>query len=135
MAKFRKVEVEFWNDTFIENLSPEDKYFLLFLMTNPETTECGIYSITKKKMAYYTGYNIETINNLIRRFSDYEKIFYDEAGSEIVLLDKMKLIENTGKPVLDCIKSELKKVKNRELIGLAFAEIENKELQKLYKSL
>ncbi|MEH7458486.1 replication protein, partial [Bacillus sp. JJ1127] len=34
MAKFRQVHVDFWQDGFVLDLTPEEKYFFLYLMTN-----------------------------------------------------------------------------------------------------
>mgnify|MGYP000070582566 CR=1 FL=1 len=50
MAIFRKIHVSFWKDEFIESLTPEQKFFYLYLMTNDRTTQCGIYEITIKQM-------------------------------------------------------------------------------------
>ena len=44
MAMFRKVHTEFWTDPkVLEEMTPEDKYFMLYLLTNPNTTQIGIY--------------------------------------------------------------------------------------------
>ena len=65
MAKFRMVHTEFWNDPrVVEEMTPEDKYFFLYLLTNANTTQIGIYQITKKQMAFDTGHSIESINAL-----------------------------------------------------------------------
>ena len=55
MATYRPVRSSFWNDPFIEKLSPEAKLVFLFLFTNPSTTESGIYQISPHKIAEYTG--------------------------------------------------------------------------------
>jgi hypothetical protein len=53
MAKYRMVRTDFWlNPIFLEEMTPEDKYFFLYLQTNPFTTQIGIYTITKKQMAF-----------------------------------------------------------------------------------
>ena len=49
MSKFRQIQTSFWSDTYIqEEMTAEDKYFYLYLMTNEFTTQIGIYPITKK---------------------------------------------------------------------------------------
>lgn len=49
-AKFRMVHTSFWNDpTVSEEMTPEDKYFFLYLLTNEHTTQIGIYGISKNK--------------------------------------------------------------------------------------
>ena len=39
MAVFRKVHTEFCQEPkVLEEMTPEDKYFMLYLLTNPKTT-------------------------------------------------------------------------------------------------
>ena len=60
----RVVDTEFWtDDKVIEMFTPEDKLFMLYLMTNPHTTQLGIYGISKKVMAFETGYSSDAISN------------------------------------------------------------------------
>ena len=59
MAKFRMVRTDFWkNPIVLEEMTPEDKFFYLYLLTNPLTTQTGIYKITKKQLAFDLGYSI-----------------------------------------------------------------------------
>ena len=132
MAKFRKVHVSFWDDGFVETLTPEDKYFYLFLMTNPLTKECGIYHITKRKMSWYTGYNQESIEKLLKRMCESGKIAWSEETSEVALLNKLKHIDRLGKPIMDCIESELKLVKDKSLIKQVSKLGSKEELLSLY---
>ena len=74
MAVFRQVYITFWQDKFILNLTPEEKYFYIYLMTNSKTKQCGCYEIPKRLMMFETGYNDETIDKLVNRFIEYDKI-------------------------------------------------------------
>ena len=66
MAKYRYVYTEFWNDPDVmETFTPEDKLFYLYLLTNNNTSQVGVYQITKKQMAFELGYSLETINSLL----------------------------------------------------------------------
>jgi hypothetical protein len=133
MAKFRKVHTSFWDDPFIESLSAEDRYFFLFLMTNPLCTECGIYVISIKKMVSYTGYNDENVSVILKRFLSTGKILYDFSTNEICLVKKPYYIDRLGKPVIDCIKSELSKVKNRDFIEKQIPHIDKEDLRIVYQ--
>ena len=64
MAKYRQLYTEFWSDSFILDLTPEEKYFYLYLMTNTKTTQTGIYEISKRTIETDTGYNRETVEKL-----------------------------------------------------------------------
>ncbi|PUF85810.1 DNA replication protein DnaD, partial [Bacillus altitudinis] len=87
MAKFRQVYTTFWNDPKVtEEMTPEDRYFYLYLITNPNTTQIGVYSITKKQMAFDLGYSIESINSLMDRFeTHHELIVYNNETRELAI--------------------------------------------------
>lgn len=136
MAIFRKVEVKFWSDSFVESLTPEQKYFYLYLMTNEKTTQCGIYEISIRKMSIDTGYNQETIQKLIEFFSEKKKIRYSNATNEICLRNWLKYNDSSSNTVQKCINNELDKVKDRVLIQYIYSmdthsqEEEEKEKEK-----
>lgn len=134
MAKFRKVHTTFWDDNYIEKLSAEDRYFFLFLLTNPLCTECGIYQITLKKMTYYTGYTEDVIKAILKRFIDGKRIVYDTSTEEICILHKPNYIDRLGKPVVDCLTSELKKVKNKSLITTQLKFMTRIEVRDVYEA-
>ncbi|MGY3717154.1 conserved phage C-terminal domain-containing protein [Sutcliffiella cohnii] len=119
MAKFRQVHTSFWQDPrVLEEMTPEDKYFYLYLLTNPNTTQIGIYQITKKQMAFDLGYSTEAVNALLERFINIHKIIkYNPETREIALLNWAKYnLNQSGKPVLDLINKELKEVKDQSLL-------------------
>ena len=138
MAKFRQIQTNFWSNTYIqEEMTAEDKYFYLYLMTNEFTTQIGIYSITKKQMAFDLGYSIESVQALLQRFETYHKLIkYDTETREIILL---KWAENNlnigGKPVQDLIKKEISQVKNKEFLFLMFENCPENSLKTFIASL
>ena len=69
MAKYRNVYMSFWTDTkVIDEFTPEDKFFYLYLMTNPHTSLCGCYEISLSQMSAEMGYTKDSISKLINRF-------------------------------------------------------------------
>ncbi|MDA2461126.1 DnaD domain-containing protein [Bacillus cereus group sp. MYBK65-1] len=137
MAIFRQVHTSFWNDVKVqEDFTPEDKYFFLYLLTNPQTKQIGVYQITKKQMAFETGYSHETIKALMQRFEDYHKIIkYDNETRELVIFNWGKYnLKKAGKPVEDLIKKELKEVKNIFLLIPICKHIEQKSIKKLIET-
>ena len=138
MAKFRQIQTNFWSNTYIqEEMTAEDKYFYLYLMTNEFTTQIGIYSITKKQMAFDLGYSLESVQALLQRFETYHKLIkYDIETREIILL---KWAENNlnigGKPVQDLIKKEISQVKNKEFLSLMFENCPENSLKNFIASL
>lgn len=135
MAKFRMVYTEFWTDSdMVEDFTPEDRYFFLYLLTNPNTTQIGIYEITKKQIAFDMGYSIESINSLMDRFINHHKLIrYNPETRELAIKNWGKYnLNKGGKPVIDCIKSELKKVKDISLIKYVGERVVNHDIRIVY---
>ncbi len=116
MAKYRQVHVAFWQDAFVLELTPEEKYFYLYLMTNSKTSQCGIYELPKRVIELETGYNRDTVNKLLKKFIDYEKIDYCEETSEIMVINWLKYNFINSSKVIKCIEKELKNTKNKAFI-------------------
>lgn len=135
MAKFRQVYVDFWTDPrVLEEMTPEDRYFYLYLLTNPLTTQCGIYQITKKQMAFELGHSMESINSLVDRFENHHQLIkYNPETREIAIIKwgKYNLIKG-GKPILDCVNAELESVKDKSLIQILAPHIANKAIAELF---
>lgn len=137
MAKFRKIYTSFWDDGYIETLTPESRYFYLYLLTNPETSQCGIYSISKRKIAFHTGYNIESIESLLNQLVDKGRILYNEETKELCIIHWGKYnLKRGGAPIIDCLKSELSLVKDKSFIQVmkkGLPEDVNKDVAKLFE--
>ena len=89
MAMFRTVQVTFWTDAKItDEFTPEDKYFYLYLFTNPHTNLCGCYEISIRQVAWETGYSQETISRLIDRFETVHHVIrYNSDTREVLLVN------------------------------------------------
>jgi len=120
MAKYRQLYTEFWSDSFVLELTPEEKYFYLYLISNSKTTQCGIYEISKKIIESESGYNRETVEKLIKRFCDYEKILYCETTKELMVINWIKYNIPNNINAIKCVNKELGKVKNRAFLKILF---------------
>ncbi|MCM3653960.1 DnaD domain protein [Metabacillus litoralis] len=137
MAKYRMVRTEFWKNPIVsEEMTPEDKYFYLYLLTNPHTTQIGIYRITKKQMAFDLGYSIESVHSLMERFTRHHKLIrYNPETRELAIKNWGKdNLHKGGKPIMDCILSELKEVEDTSLIRYVAEKIHKQEIRSLYES-
>lgn len=115
----RIVDTEFWEDgSVIDKYSVEDKYFLLYLMTNPRSSQVGIYKLPKRIISFETGYTVEVIAVLLQRFeTKYKNIVYNNETQEIAVLNSLKYsIVKGGKPVSDLLQKELSKIDDTNLI-------------------
>ncbi|OUB63523.1 hypothetical protein [Bacillus thuringiensis] len=128
MAKYRHVQTSFWSDARVsEEMTPEDKYFYLYLLTNEHTNQIGVYQITRKQMAFELGYSIESAKALLDRFiNHHDLVVYNEETRELCILNWGKYnLNKGGKPIEDCIKKELKSIKDLSLVRLVLERTEN----------
>ncbi len=119
MAVYRQIEITFWQDRFVLDLTPEEKFFYLYLLTNSKTKQCGIYELPLKIIETETGYNRETVIKLVQKFIDYKKIKFDWENEEVFVLNWIKHNPFDDNPnIIKCIKKELKEVHNPSMIPL-----------------
>ena len=111
MAIYRNVHISFWSDTkIVDDFTPEDKYFMLYCLTNNYTNLCGCYEISIKQMCRDLGYNEETVKNLLKRFENVHKIiYYNQDNKEMFIRNWHKYnwtkSEKLDKPLLEEIKN------------------------------
>ena len=117
MAVYRQIQISYWQDSFILKLTPEEKFFYLYLLTNSKTKQCGIYELPLQIIGIETGYNRETVIKLLQRFIDHRKIRYDWENEEIFLLNWIKHNPFDGNPkIKKCVEKELQTVHNPDMI-------------------
>lgn len=116
MAIYRTIQMSFWEDTkIVEDFTPEDKYFMLYCLTNSHTNLCGCYKISLNKISTDTGYTVDVIKSLLKRFDKiYNVIKYDYETKELFIKnwDKYNCTKSVklDKPLLN----EIEKVKNNQ---------------------
>ena len=126
----RVVNTAFWNDRVVsDDFSPEDKYFYLYLLTNPHTTQLGIYELPISKASQEMGYTREAIKVLLDRFQNkYKMIRYSEETAEVAIKYYLRhSVIKGGKPVFDCLKKDLQKVKDLSLVQFIYKNLEDKD--------
>jgi len=113
LAIYRHLQTSFWQDPFVLDLTPEEKFFYIYLMTNTKTTQCGVYEISKRVIEMETGYTKDTIDKLIVRFQEYQKIKYDTKTNELIILNWFKHNFSRSPSVINCIKKEIDAIKSK----------------------
>lgn len=116
MAKYRAISLNFWTDAKIaDDFTPEDRYFYLYLFTNPHTNLCGCYEISLKQMVNETGYSKDTIERLIDRFKTIHKVIdYSEETKEILIINWHKYNWTSSEKFRKPLSSEIVDIKNNE---------------------
>jgi DnaD/phage-associated family protein len=133
--QYRLIYSQFWSDPKVmEEMTPEDKLFYLYILTNVSTTNCGIYMITKKQMAFDMGYSVETVNCLMDRFINKHKLIaYNPTTYELAIKNWGRYnLNRGGKPVIDCLTSELGRVKDKKHIEYIYDGINSGTIKELY---
>ncbi|TBX90822.1 DnaD domain protein [Bacillus cereus] len=136
MAVYRPVQVSFWQDAkVIEEMTPEDKLFNLYLLTNPCTTQIGVYQITKKQMAFDLGYSMESVNALLDRFENHHKLVkYNSETRELAIVNWGKYnLNRGGKPIEDCVRKELDGVSDISLVRLVTPKVKNDKIRVIFE--
>lgn len=121
----RPVSTGFWTDGKVDDFSPEDRYFMLYLLTSPFSRQLGIYEISIRQAAFQMGYSEECFKVLLDRFENkYKMILYSKETNEVAILNFLcHSVVSGGKPVEDCIKQDMARVKNKKLIQLVFSHV------------
>lgn len=116
MALYRTISMNFWTDSkVVDDFTPEDKYFYLYLISNPHTNLCGCYEISMKQVVTETGYSMDTVEKLLVRFEEYHGVIrYSRITKEILLLNWHKYQWTKSEKFRKPLRNEIQKVKNRE---------------------
>ena len=114
MAIYRNVHISFWQDEDMIELTPEQKYFYLYLMTNSKTNQAGCYKISHKVMQFETGYNNDTVSKLLKHFVGIGKIGYCEGTQEVIIYNWLKYNWSSSPKVISCIENNIQDIDNAE---------------------
>ena len=117
MAVYRQIYMKFWNDDskVVDEFTPEDKYFFLYLMTNPHTNLTGCYELSMKAAARETGYNEETIVRLMDRMERVHKVIcYDRDTKEVLIVNWHKYNWTASDKLLQSVRNQLQFIRSNK---------------------
>lgn len=125
MAIYRTVQTTFWTDQKVEEeFTPEDKYFYLYLFTNPHNNLCGCYKLGIRQASKQIGYNSETIERLLERFETVHGVIeYSKETKEICLLNWYKYNWTRSSKYLVVLRKEIEEIEDenfKQFIGYLF---------------
>ncbi len=114
MAIYRNIQMSFWTDSKVsDDLTPEDRYFYLYLLTNPHTNLAGCYELSAKQAAYETGYNKETVERLFDRFEKMHIAVYSKDTKEVLLVNWHKYNWTSSEKFRKALEWHINEVKNK----------------------
>ena len=113
MAIYRSIRIAFWTDTkIVDEFTPEDRYFYLYLFTNPHTNLAGCYELSLKQAAVELGYDVTAIKSLIKRFDEVHQVVkYSEATREVLLLNWHKYNWTSSEKFRKPLEEEISQIK------------------------
>lgn len=116
MAIYRTIQLSFWTDAkVVDDFTPEDRYFYLYLMTNPHTTLCGCYEVSIRQISSETGYSKDVVERLIDRMENiHEVVRYDKETKEILILNWHKYNWTKSPKLRPAIVGSIESVKTPE---------------------
>lgn len=122
MAIYRNVQLSFWTDGKVEDdFTPEDKYFYIYLLTNPQTNICGCYEISWSQTTRQTGYTQDTIMRLLERFEKVHNVIrFDKNTKEVLILHWYKYNWSKSEKVLVGVEHVAQYIKSVEFKKYVF---------------
>lgn len=113
---YRKIHDDFWTDPDIEELTPEQKFFYIYLITNPNVNQIGLYEFSLKRACFETGYNTDTVSKLLDYFEGIGKIKKSNTTREILVVKFYWHNKSNSPKVVTHVNQLLTQVKDTSLI-------------------
>lgn len=116
MAAYRPVYTTFWEDSkVLDEMTPEDRYFMLYLLTNTHTNMAGCYEVSKRTISNETGYTIEIVEKLLDRFENVLNLIkYSKETKEILVKNWYKYNWTSSFKVKKRIEEDIDTIKNED---------------------
>lgn len=121
--------MSFWTDPKIsDDFTPEDKYFYLYLLTNPHTNISGCYELSIRQMSIETGYSKDSVMKLLERMEKVHSVIQYSNQYKEVLIFNWSLYNWTSSPLLKrSIEDSIEKLKTPEFKAFVRACYESKD--------
>ncbi len=130
MAIYRNIHVNFWDDAkVLDEMDIKERYFLLYLLTNPHTNQIGCFEISKRQIKNETDLDDDTIKKLLEKFEkNLNLIIYSYETKEIFIKNWYKYNWSKSPKVRTCIEKEFLGIKDDNLKKIVY-----ERLIKMYK--
>lgn len=135
MAIYRQIQMTFWSDSkVIDDFSIEDKFFYLYLLTNPHTNLAGCYELSLRKASEETGYKKDVAEKILARLEQEHKVVrYSKETKEVLIINWWKYnwtaSEKFRKPLYQCINA----IKNKYFKQYLLCLYNNEESEIRYR--
>ena len=122
----RLIDTELWNnEQIVEDFTSDDKYFWLYLLTNPHGSICGVMKYAPAIMGRDMGLHKDTIENLVYRFeNNYKLIVVDKETKELLILNWYKWNWSTSDKLLQSVFNSKETIKSEYIKNLVQERID-----------
>ena len=100
MAKYRPVHTKVWSDPHFIDLPPEGKLVFLYLITNANTTESGIYPCSLKEVSFATSVPLEKVKELFSKNKIFLRMVAYDSENQVVFVKNFLRYNGRGRPDL-----------------------------------
>lgn len=128
MAIYRNIHISFWEDSkVLDDMDIEDRYFMLYLLTNPHSNQIGCFEISKRQIINETGFDKKKVDELLEKFEkELQIIIYSTSTKELFIKNWYKYNWSNSPKVMACVKKEFLNIKSPIL---------KEELEKMFKKI
>lgn len=110
---YKQIHEHIWKDEWFLDLEPSEKLLFIYLFSNDDANLVGLYKISMRVIEFETGLNHDTILAILKRFSESNKVFYQDGYVWVVNL--LKYNYNRSPTIFARIKYELSTIPDIEL--------------------
>lgn len=103
-----------WTDGLFEMMSNVEKLFYILIHVGEETSDCCMFQITPKRIAFHLGISVRKAEELIESFIGKGLIMYNFEHNEMLVLDYMKHNPCRGGLKYENYKKDFAKIKTQE---------------------
>lgn len=113
----RYLQTDFWSDTKIrDNTSEDERYLMLYFMTNPHTNQTGCYEIPISTILFETGFSKTKFDTTMANLENLNLCSYDYVTQEVLINNWYKYNWTKSSKVEKCIRKEIEKLKSHKFI-------------------
>ena len=110
MAKYRNIHVKLWKDPVVQKLSSDNKLLWIYLLTNEQLNESGVYILTPQTISNETGLTIEQgtkgLIEGLRGLVEYDTV------SQVVWIINFFNYQHASTNMLKSVQNDIKYIKS-----------------------
>jgi len=114
MADYSYIQARFWNDPDNEKLTPATKLVFIYLFSCPQRTQSGIFSISKKRIAFDTGLQINIVEKALDKLIEKRRVKYD--GEILWIVNFVKHQVSSSPKVIKRMSTDIKQFEQHPFV-------------------